>query len=105
MLEAIDAIVGFMQGHTRESFAEDLRSVYAVRAAFAMLGEAANKVPDAIKRTRPEIEWDAMRSFRNFVVHVYDQVDPGRLYDTGEQYLPPLRERLLKLLQTLEDHI
>ena len=99
MLEAVDAILSFTEGHDRGSFVDDLRTVYAVRAGFAILGEAARDVPDRVREAMPHIPWDEIRKFRNFVVHVYDQVDPGRLYDTVIDELPGLQDDLKAAIQ------
>lgn len=94
MIESIDHINMFLRDMEKSEFLEDLRSIYAVRAAFLTLGEASSVIPAAIRDQFPEIEWRQIKDFRNFLVHVYDQVDPARLYDTAIHLLPPLREKL-----------
>ena len=101
MLEATEAAIEFVGDMDKEVFLADTRTVYAVRAAFITLGEAAGHIPDGIRKSRPEIPWREMRHFRNFMVHVYPQVDPGHLHRTVVENLPALRDQLKALLGQL----
>lgn len=101
MLEATEAAIEFVGDMDKEVFLADTRTVYAVRAAFITLGEAAGHIPEHIRNIRPEIPWREMRHFRNFMVHVYPQVDPGHLHRTVVENLPALREQLKALLGQL----
>lgn len=83
MLGATEAAIDFL---------DDLKTVYAVRAAFITLGEAAGHIPDDLRQRFPDIPWREMRHFRNFMVHVYPQVDPAHLHRTVRENLPPLRD-------------
>lgn len=102
MIEAVEHIREFLGTRDVAAFVMDLQCVYAVRAAFSMMGEAASKVPESIRGEFPEIEWREIRGFRNFIVHVYDQVDPVRLHQTVEVSLPGLLERLRAMVGVLE---
>lgn len=101
MLEAAEAAIGFVGEMESDAFLADIRTVYAVRAAFITLGEAAGHIPDEIRRHHPEIPWREMRHFRNFMVHVYPQVDPAHLHRTVVENLPVLRDQLKAMLATI----
>ncbi|HHN78779.1 MAG TPA: DUF86 domain-containing protein [Phycisphaerales bacterium] len=101
MIESIDAIGSFLEGVDRESFASDLKTMYATRAAFTTLGEAANRLPESFRDAHDGVPWKDIRRFRNFVVHVYDKIDVSLMWDTAVQDLPPLREQLAKLLESM----
>lgn len=98
MVEDIVRARAFIQGHTRESFVSDEKTVFAICYAFVRLGEAVPHVPDDIRAAHPEIEWRDVRQFRNFMIHVYLAVDPARLYDTAVHDLPRLEEQLRAVL-------
>jgi uncharacterized protein with HEPN domain len=102
MLEATQAALSFVEGLDERQFCEDLRTIYATRAALTTIGEAANRVPETLRDGHPSIPWRQIRAFRNFLVHVYDQVDPVRLHQTVTDELPNLETSLLALLATLE---
>jgi uncharacterized protein with HEPN domain len=101
MLGATEAAIEFVGDMGNEVFLADTRTVYAVRAAFITLGEAAGHIPDGIRQSHPDIPWREIRHFRNFMVHVYPQVDPGHLHRTVVENLPALRDQLTTLLAQL----
>lgn len=101
MLEATEAAIGFVGEMSATEFLADLRTVYAVRAAFITLGEASGHVPESVRDRFPEIPWREMRHFRNFMVHVYPQVDPAHLHRTVVENLPSLRDQLRAALDAL----
>lgn len=98
MIQRIDWIHGMAGDMSREAFAEDLKTQLAVQASFAQLGEASMRVTEDVRDAHPEVEWKAIRHFRNFMIHVYDQIDPNKLFDTIAQDLSPLREKLQRIL-------
>lgn len=101
MLEAADAALTFIGDMSRDEFLADLRTIYAVRAAFITLGEASGGVPDSVRKAYPEIPWREIRHFRNFMIHVYEAVLPDRLWETAHRNLPSLREQLAGVLDGL----
>jgi uncharacterized protein with HEPN domain len=98
MIQRIDWIHEMVGEMSREAFAEDLKTQLAVQASFAQLGEASMRVSEVVREEHPEIEWKAIRHFRNFMIHVYDQIDPNKLFDTSARDLLPLREKLCRVL-------
>lgn len=98
MLEDIERIHRFIAEMDRDTFIANEQVVYAVCYAFVRLGEAVGYIPDEIREAHPEIEWRQIRQFRNFMIHVYEQVDPAHLYDTAKTDLPALEQKLQSLL-------
>lgn len=98
MLEDIERIQRFIASLDRDAFMSDEQVVYAVCSAFVRLGEAVGYIPDEIREAHPEIEWRQIRQFRNFMIHVYEQVDPAHLYETAKTDLPALEQKLHSLL-------
>lgn len=101
MLDAAEAAVGFVGEMNENAFLADLKTVYAVRAAFITLGEAAGHIPEPVRQQFPEVPWREMRHFRNFMVHVYPQIDPSHLHRTVRENLPSLVSQLQVMLQKL----
>ena len=98
MVEDIDRIMAFIGGMTRDAFGADEKAVFAVCYGFVRLGEAVPHIPDHVRDAHPEVEWIDIRKFRNFMIHVYLAVDPGRLYDTAKADLPLLAAKLRAIL-------
>lgn len=63
------------------------------------IGEAANKVSTEYKANNPRIPWRDAIDMRNFLVHVYSEIDFGVVWDTAVNDLPPLITELEKILE------
>ena len=98
MVQDAERIQRFVAPHTRESFRNDDQAVVAACYGFVRLGEAATHIPQSVITANPQVEWGAIRHFRNFMIHVYPAVDPGHLYDTAKTDLPPLVKKLQAVL-------
>lgn len=57
----------FTTGMTRESFVADERTYDAVLRNLEVVGEAAKRVPDALRAEMPDVPWRAIAGFRDFV--------------------------------------
>jgi uncharacterized protein with HEPN domain len=63
-----------------------------------VIGEAAKKVPEETRSSHPTIPWKDMAGIRDRVVHDYFGVSLDIVWDVIENHLPPLREKIVKLL-------
>lgn len=99
MLEDITRIRAFMGDLDRDGFIRDDKTVFAVSYAFVRLGEGAGHVPEEVKQANPQVEWKSVRHYRNFMIHVYQAVDPGRVYDTAKDDLDALEAGLRALME------
>src|SRR5438128_1584647 len=88
ILEAIAEIQRFVAGMKFDEFRNDAKTVKAVVADLAVIGEAANHVPDQVAVANAAVPWDLMRAMRNRLVHAYFDIDPKIVWDTIEQDLP-----------------
>lgn len=69
ILEAIRRIEKYLKGMTFEEFSEDDKTLDAVVRNFAIIGEAAKRVPAIVWRRYPEIAWKRMSGMRDKVIH------------------------------------
>lgn len=97
MLDAAEAIERFTAGLDEL----DEKTAEAVRAKFITLGEATGRLPAEFRASHPGIPWDDIRRHRNFMVHMYDAIDPARMLRTVRTDLPVLRQALTKLCDQL----
>ena len=102
ILAAVDEIQAFTAGMTFEDFRNDPKTIKAVTANFAIVGEAARHIPDKVAAANPAVPWQVMRAMRNVVVHVYFAVDPQVLWDTIHSDLPQVVPQLKQLLARSE---
>ncbi|MBM4106002.1 MAG: DUF86 domain-containing protein [Phycisphaerae bacterium] len=69
----------------------------AILHHLAVLGEAAGKVSNDVRRGMPELPWREMRDTRNFVVHAYFRIDPEVIWRTCRQDVPALVQAIDRL--------
>ena len=79
-------------------FAADAKTLKAVLANVAIIGEAATHLPEEITSRYPDVPWRAMRAMRNFVIHAYFSVEPAIVWETVRNNLPDLATRLRDIL-------
>lgn len=58
------------------------------------IADAANRLPDRVKRDVSEIPWEDIRGIRILVDHIYHRIDYGALWKTLEEDVPRLLEGL-----------
>jgi uncharacterized protein with HEPN domain len=103
---ACDLIAVFVDGKTFEDYWSDTMLRSAVERQFEIIGEALNgavKIDTDIKEQIP----DAPRiiSFRNRLIHGYATVSDAIVWGIVENYLPPLREQVKRMLDELPPEI
>ncbi len=98
ILDAVEEIQSFVRGLTYDQFCKDAKTIKAVAADLAIIGEAVGHLPDDVMSAHSGIPWPLMKAMRNRIVHVYFDVDPKIIWDTIQQDLPPLIVPLKKLL-------
>ena len=98
MLIAAREAVDFAQGVTFEAFAADRRTQLSVVKSIEIVGEAASRVDDDIRRAHPAIPWRDIVGMRNRLVHGYFDIDLRLVWDTVETDLPDLIEQLERLV-------
>ena len=68
----------------------------------AVLGEAANNVPDIIQQAHSEIPWADITGTRNRIVHGYGGIDDQIVWEIVSGDIPALIPQLLALLRDAE---
>lgn len=101
MLEAVGRVLVYTAGMTYAQFCADPKTIDAVLRNLQVLGEAANRVPEAVRAQAPEVEWTRIIRSRHVVVHEYFGVDREIVWRIVEAHLPPLRTALAALLERL----
>lgn len=98
-VEQIDAFVA--DTPTFAAYLADSRTRSAVNWQLAIVGEATNK----LRQETPPIELPSARQIiglRNRLVHAYDGIDDGSIWDVIHHHLPPLREDVRRRIAGIE---
>ena len=82
--------IAFLAARPKAEFLADELSCFAVVRALEVIGEAARKVPNAIREQLPRIPWNQVVGMRHRLEHDYITVDYGIVFQTVCDDLPPL---------------
>ena len=97
IIDSIEAIFTYLKGRTKEEFIADEPLHDACLMRLIVIGEYAAKMPEKVQQQNPEVEWKEIKAARNFYVHVYLAVGWDKIWETIQQRLPRLREKMAKL--------
>ena len=81
----------FMASHTAQD---------AVLRNLQTMAEATQRLSNAAKATRPEIEWRSVAAFRNVLVHNYLGADLERVWEIVQRDVPALKAAILGMLES-----
>lgn len=90
ILRSCQRIVDYTEAMTYEDFIADTKTMDAVIRNFEVIGEAANRLPEAFKDTHLNIDWHRIRGFRNRIVHDYMGIDYGIVWEIRGYFIPLL---------------
>ena len=94
ILESVRTAIGYLAEKTQTQFLSDQQCQDAVVRRLKIIGEAARRVSQETRVSFPDLPWTEMDSMRNRMIHVYDDVDLGVVWNTVRIDLPELLERL-----------
>ena len=89
--DALEKIKSFTADLDFESFAKDDKTTFAVIRALEIIGEAARKIPKAVRSRYPDVPWQDMAGMRDKLIHDYFGVDLRVVWKTLQSDLPPLK--------------
>ena len=98
IVEAIDRILAFADGKTKEELEADDLKYYGIVKNIEIIGEAAYKLTQAFCRQHPETPWAFIAKMRHVLVHDYYQIDSTEVYKVVLEDLPILREQVARYL-------
>ena len=105
MLEAIEKIFLYTKNiDDADDFYEinEQMNFNACQILLLIIGEETKKVNNDLKNEHPLIPWHLIAGLRNRIAHDYRSIDPNISFDIIENYLPELKEELIKMLGKVE---
>lgn len=88
--------------NSTEELMIDLKSQNAVMFLAIQIAENAKKISEAFKGANNTIQWQGLIGFRNIIIHDYENIDIGRVYDIVKNKVPDLYKLLLEIMMRNE---
>jgi uncharacterized protein with HEPN domain len=98
MLDNAERALNFVHGMEYDEFFEDDKSNYAVMRALEVIGEAAVKIPEDVRKANPGIPWREISAMRNKLMHEYFGANLEVVWKTVQEDLPIIIPILRKML-------
>jgi uncharacterized protein with HEPN domain len=97
--DAIQRIEAFTAGG-RDQFFADVMVQDAVIRNLEVIGEAVKGLSEALRSANPDVPWKQIAGMRDVLIHHYFGVKLETVWQVVIEHLPPLRERVVKLLSS-----
>lgn len=97
MFDAAQKAVIFTNNRTFQDLQEDEMLALALVKLIEIVGEAASRVSKDYQANHTQIPWSAMIGMRNRLVHAYFDINLQILWQTTQEDLPSLIDKLNKL--------
>lgn len=101
ILDEIDYVLSRVPETNFESFLNDATLKRAFVRSLEVIGEAAKKLPEDIRKRQPDIDWRKVSGMRDRLIHDYFGVDYTIVWDVAVTKLPELRVKLQSLLAAI----
>lgn len=98
ILESIELIEKYIQGVTEEQFHSSVEKQDLVVRRLEIIGEAAKNLSEEFKRSHAETPWKEMAGMRDIIVHQYFGINFNTVWDTVNNFLPPLKKQIKELI-------
>jgi len=92
-------ILDYTKGVKFEGFCQSPMMIDAVVRNIEILGEAAKRITEDLKKKYVDIEWSEIARTRDKIIHFYFGVDLEIIWDIVLNYVPELQKKLETLIK------
>lgn len=100
MLEAMERIVEYIGGLTRESSMSDRKTQDAVVRNLEVVGEATKALPADWRNRYPDIPWKGLAGVRDKMIHHYFGLNYDVIWTIASEEIPVLLPQVLEVLSS-----
>jgi uncharacterized protein with HEPN domain len=97
MLRFAAKVLQYTQGLTQAGFVGNPLVYDATLRNLELIGEAATKIPDAVRQHSPAIPWRQIAATRNRLIHGYLGIDDDTIWSIVERDIPALVAHLQQM--------
>ena len=101
LLDCINHLEIYTNGIREDEFLRNEEKKDACLTRIIMIGEYSAKISMDLQNKFTDVEWQLLKSTRNYYVHVYRGVDWIRVWETIEKDIPLLKIKIEKILSHL----
>jgi uncharacterized protein with HEPN domain len=98
MLDAAREAIIFAKDRKEDELASDRMLLLSLVKEIEIIGEAAVRISQELKRAFPQLPWATAAGMRNRLIHAYFDIDADVVWSTVNGDLPTLVEKLEELL-------
>jgi uncharacterized protein with HEPN domain len=102
MIIAAENVIEFTHQVSFAEFEHDYKTASATLYNLQIIGEGAGKVSLKIRRKHPEINWRAMKAFRNYLAHEYFGISLNEVWAVIQKNIPADLKNLRLILLEIE---
>ena len=103
MIDFAKKAVAYTEGKTRGEFVADALIYDATLRNLQLIGEAATRIPHAVREAHSEIPWRAIIGARNRLAHAYLTMNDDLIWSMIQDGIPNLLPALRNLLNTINE--
>jgi len=98
MVDAIVQLRRVLGGRSRAELVADEVRYFAVLHVLQTIGEAASRTSAAFRAAHPEVPWTAIVAMRHRIVHGYDDVNDGLVWNAACEAVEQLHPSLERIV-------
>ncbi|MGQ9851400.1 MAG: HepT-like ribonuclease domain-containing protein [Aggregatilineaceae bacterium] len=101
--QAAHKIEKLIENVSQEEFVQDEMRHAAVIYQLIVVGEAAKRISNEFRQQNPAVPWKQMAGMRDVLIHSYDTIDLGLVWEAATQSIPTLIDQIEPLLPSIDE--
>jgi len=104
ILESIRLIEEYSKDKTKDDFRDSFPLQDMIIRRLEIIGEAVKNLPQELKDNNTNVQWKRIAGMRDKLIHEYNfGIDIDFTWGVVEKEIPILKERILKILESIKD--
>jgi len=99
MLQSAEFAVNYLQNVEYQDFAGNKLLQDAVLRRIEIVGEASHRITAQTKVKYNKFAWKEMRNVRNYILHIYSELNPEEIWNTVKNEFPELIKQLKEIIK------